>query len=144
EDGSAVDREEIALGQHHVGARDAVHHHVVAGGADRAGEAVVAEERRHRARRADGLLRHPVEVQRAHSGPGGLTHRHQRAPDDRTGSGHRIELPRGAERDDPASCESHGYLPSAAIARALISSLSPTASTVTSIDRTWSSTAAVS
>ncbi len=45
DDRTAVDRDQVALGQHPV-ARDAVHDLVVHRGADRAGEAVVALERR--------------------------------------------------------------------------------------------------
>jgi hypothetical protein len=82
QDRAAVDRQQLALLQHPVGRRDAVDDLRPGRGADRAGEAVVAQEGRHRALVADALLGQRVERARGHARPGRGDQLLERARDD--------------------------------------------------------------
>ena len=107
ENGAAVDRDEISLGEHNGRRRDSVHHNVVDGAADRAGEPVVALERRDRSRAADHRLGHLVELEGAHPGLSGVANRDERLPHNGSRRSHGVELARAAERNTFGLTEPH-------------------------------------
>ncbi len=141
EDRAAVDGDEIALGEDVVRRRDAVHDAIVDRRADRPGEAVVPEERRHGAGVTDHRFGDPVEFQSADTGLRRIAHRDQcgdrrsrRQPPSR-----RVHRRCGTE--PPCACArnpcEHPTFTCRArrSARALTSSTSPMASTVTIASR---------
>jgi hypothetical protein len=79
-DGAAVDRDDVALLER-LAVGDAVHHHVVAAGADHGRVAVVAEEVRPGAPAGQHLAADPVQVEERHPGA-------QRGADGRVHLGH--------------------------------------------------------
>jgi hypothetical protein len=92
QDRAAVQRDQVALGEHLLGRRDAVHDLLVDRGADRRREAVVALERRDRAGVADDLLGDRVQVGRGDAGGDRVPHRVQRGGDDQAGAAHQLDL----------------------------------------------------
>ena len=95
QDGAAVDRDLVA-GEQHPLAGDPVHHLVVDGGADAAGEGrvAVAEERGHRAGGADRVLRDPVELEGRDPGTGCVREQGEGAAHDEAGRAHGGDLGR--------------------------------------------------
>ena len=116
-DRTAVDRHEVAVGDDHLGAGDAVHDDVVDRAADRPRESVVALERGHCSRVADHRFGDAVQLQGGNSRLGGLTHGDQCGAHHGTGCGHRVEFTRRTEQDDTPTTEpdhgGSGYSPGA-------------------------------
>ena len=137
EDGPTVDRHQIALREHGRRARDAVDDDLVHRRADGSRKALVPLERRHRPGVPDQLLDDRIQLRGGDTGSRRIAGCDERPPDDAAGRLHRVQLAGGASGDVTlAGSTEHGggQRPSAASARPLISSTSPTASIVV----TWS------
>src|SRR3984885_5760709 len=78
DDHSAIHRENVAIAQHRLRRRDAMHHLLVQRGAEHAGKPVIALESRLGARILDQLRRDVLEIKRGHAwlhhGPDGMKH----------------------------------------------------------------------
>src|SRR5690606_11644962 len=134
DDRTAVDGDHVTLGEDPV-VGDAVDDHVVDRGAQGAGEAVVAQERGHRAGRTDRVLRDRVQLPGRDPGPDMTAQQLQRPADHEAGTAHVLDL-LGRLDLDAAVAEAHGTSgqagpswPRAAKTRARTSSTVPMPST---------------
>ena len=111
-----IDRDDIAIFEDDIGARNAVDHHVIHRGADGGGKAAISFERRGSACFGDAPLGGRVELGRAHAWPYKRTDHLERLCTQVAGCLHCINLGRRFNLDAIAAKALHGsYLPIAVL-----------------------------